>query len=163
MNLRKLKLLPQSPSDSTPASLPCPTFPQEQRTKSPSTSTEEEEGWEEEDEEEEQSEHSADLDSNAPENMREAILQGVNDVKDMLGQILPFQEPIERGQGHRRDLGFVRPKPPNPWAVWRFGIETSIVAIVLVGAFIGVLVNLFYIGLIFGWLWAHYDWAGWDV
>jgi hypothetical protein len=37
------------------------------------------------------------------------------------------------------------------------------VAIVLVGAVLGVIVNLFYIGLIIGWLWAHYDWAGWDV
>ncbi|KAL3439302.1 hypothetical protein BDV09DRAFT_190875 [Aspergillus tetrazonus] len=93
------------------------------------------------------------------EDLSESILQGIADVKDMLEQILPSSEPDERRPERRvRDS-----ESATTPATWIFRIESSIVAIVLVGAVLGVIVNLFYIGLIIGWLWAHYDWAGWDV
>ncbi|KAL4736920.1 hypothetical protein BDV11DRAFT_172429 [Aspergillus similis] len=96
------------------------------------------------------------------EDLSESILQGIADVKDMLEQILPSAEPDERRSAPRARVSESSLAATTP-ATWVFRIESSIVAIVLVGAVLGVIVNLFYIGLIIGWLWAHYDWAGWDV
>ncbi|KAL4820300.1 hypothetical protein BDW67DRAFT_181372 [Aspergillus spinulosporus] len=93
------------------------------------------------------------------EDLSESILQGITDVKDMLEQILPSAEPDER-RSERRARDSESATAPGTWV---FRIESSIVAIVLIGAVLGVIVNLFYIGLIIGWLWAHYDWAGWDA
>ncbi|KAL4909956.1 hypothetical protein BDW74DRAFT_173433 [Aspergillus multicolor] len=151
MNLPDMGPQSQSTDDSAPASLPSPSRP-EQRPRTPSTSEQEE------DDEDEQSDNSIGFDHKYLEDMTDAILQRVNDVKNMLA---PIEEPLERGRQRRRDLG-LRLQQPD-WAIWRFRVESSIVLIVLVGLFVGVLVNLFYIGLIFGWLWAHYDWAGWDA
>ncbi|KAL5001310.1 hypothetical protein BDV10DRAFT_182545 [Aspergillus recurvatus] len=72
----------------------------------------------------------------------------------VLEQILPSAEPDER----RNESRTTGSESATSRATWVFLIESSIVAIVLVGAVLGMIVNLFYIGLILGWLW-----AGWDV
>ncbi|KAL4987874.1 hypothetical protein BDW68DRAFT_177487 [Aspergillus falconensis] len=69
----------------------------------------------------------------------------------VLEQILPSAEPDER----RAESKATASESATTRATWIFRIETSIVAIVLVGAVLGVIVNLFYIGLMLGWLWAH--------
>ncbi|KAL4973470.1 hypothetical protein BDW66DRAFT_153827 [Aspergillus desertorum] len=150
MNLRRSKLLPPATNfNSTLSPLPAPSLLQERTraTLTPSDGV--------------RSAHrtGADLEVKRIEDLSKSILQGITEVKDMLEQILPSAEPAER----RAESRATDSESATTRATWVFRIESSIVAIVLVGAVLGLIVNLFYIGLIIGWLWAHYDWAGWDV